>query len=176
MFSPLVTEKNILVVGIEPTTLGLLDPRSNQLSYTSLAVRLAIAYVIAVLRTLIEPRTTGRLTRLITSIDVVLITTRHFALISATSISQINNNNSTLFIFVFALSERSRRYETMIDPMAGLDGGVPGAQETDEKDVIDMTSLRYNMERIDTIRSSMGIASGCIAGICGLTGLEGLGE
>jgi len=116
------------------------------------------------------------LTRLITSIDVVLITTRHFALISATSISQINNNNSTLFIFVFALSERSRRYETMIDPMAGLDGGVPGAQETDEKDVIDMTSLRYNMERIDTIRSSMGIASGCIAGICGLTGLEGLGE
>ena len=27
--------KKILVVGVEPTTLGLLDPRSNQLSYTS---------------------------------------------------------------------------------------------------------------------------------------------
>ena len=30
-----VVRDNILVVGIEPTTLGLLDPRSNQLSYTS---------------------------------------------------------------------------------------------------------------------------------------------
>ena len=27
--------KKVLVVGVEPTTLGLLDPRSNQLSYTS---------------------------------------------------------------------------------------------------------------------------------------------
>ena len=64
----------------------------------------------------------------------------------------------------------------MIDPMAGLDSGVPGAQDTDEKDVIDITSLRYNMERVDKIRSVMGIASGCVAGICGLTGLEGLGK
>jgi hypothetical protein len=64
----------------------------------------------------------------------------------------------------------------MIDPMAGLDGGAPGAQDTDEKDVIDMTSLRYNMERVDKIRSVMGIASGCVAGILGLTGFEGLGE
>lgn len=62
----------------------------------------------------------------------------------------------------------------MIDPMAGLDGGAPGVN-TDEKDVIDFTSLRYNMERVDTIRSVMGIASGCAAGILGLTGLEGFG-
>mmetsp|Transcript_32925 Transcript_32925/g.93609 ORF Transcript_32925/g.93609 Transcript_32925/m.93609 type:complete len:124 (+) Transcript_32925:95-466(+) len=63
----------------------------------------------------------------------------------------------------------------MIDPMAGLDGGAPGVEDTaDEKDVIDVTSLRYNMERVDKIRSVMGIASGCVAGICGLTGLEGL--
>lgn len=63
----------------------------------------------------------------------------------------------------------------MIDPMAGLDGGVPAVQDTDEKDVVDITSLRYNLERVDTIRSVMGIASGCVAGICGLTGLQGLG-
>jgi hypothetical protein len=62
----------------------------------------------------------------------------------------------------------------MIDPMANLDGGAPGA-EADEKDVIDVTSLRYNLERVDKIRSVMGIASGCVAGVCGLTGLEGLG-
>ena len=30
--------QNVLSVGIEPTTLGLLDPRSNQLSYESLVV------------------------------------------------------------------------------------------------------------------------------------------
>jgi hypothetical protein len=64
----------------------------------------------------------------------------------------------------------------MIDPMANLDGGAPGASDaTDEKDVIDVTSLRYNLERVDKVRSVMGIASGCVAGICGLTGLEGLG-
>ena len=62
----------------------------------------------------------------------------------------------------------------MIDPMAGLDSGAPGA-DTDEKDVIDMATLRYNMERVDRIRSVMGIASGCAAGILGLTGLEGFG-
>mmetsp|Transcript_124245 Transcript_124245/g.359305 ORF Transcript_124245/g.359305 Transcript_124245/m.359305 type:complete len:123 (-) Transcript_124245:31-399(-) len=61
----------------------------------------------------------------------------------------------------------------MIDPMAGLDGSTPGVQDTDEKDVIDVTSLRYNIERVDKIRSVMGISSGCVAGICGLTGLAG---
>jgi len=63
----------------------------------------------------------------------------------------------------------------MMDPMAGIDGDSPGEQATDEKDVIDVTSLRYNLERVDKIQSVMGIASGCVAGICGLTGLEGLG-
>jgi hypothetical protein len=63
----------------------------------------------------------------------------------------------------------------MIDPMAGLDAAPGGAAPEDEKDVIDVTSLRYNLERVDKIRSVMGIASGCVAGVCGLTGLEGLG-
>eukprot|EP00934_Nitzschia_sp_Nitz4_P004359 Nitzschia sp. Nitz4//scaffold21_size171442//165220//165669//NITZ4_002195-RA/size171442-augustus-gene-0.196-mRNA-1//1//CDS//3329542513//4349//frame0 len=62
----------------------------------------------------------------------------------------------------------------MIDPMAGLDDGPQGDHD-DEKDIIDSTSLRYNRQRVDTVRSVMGIASGCVAGICGFTGLEGLG-
>jgi hypothetical protein len=64
----------------------------------------------------------------------------------------------------------------MIDPMAGLDDAVavPGS-DSPEKDVIDFISLRVNLERVDKIRSVMGIASGCVAGICGLTGWEGLG-
>jgi EMC6 len=68
----------------------------------------------------------------------------------------------------------------MIDPMANLDAvpGEPGSagdNAADEKDVIDFTTLRYNMQHIDQVRSVMGIASGCVAGICGLTGYEGLG-
>ena len=59
--------------------------------------------------------------------------------------------------------------------MANLDAPTAGAA-TDEKDVLDVTTLRYNAQNIDQIRSVMGIASGCVAGICGLTGWEGLGE
>jgi hypothetical protein len=64
----------------------------------------------------------------------------------------------------------------MIDPMAGLDGSAAPPTDADEKDVIDMVSLRINLQRVDKIRSVMGIASGCVAGILGLTGLEGLGK
>jgi hypothetical protein len=63
----------------------------------------------------------------------------------------------------------------MIDPMANLDAPAATAENADEKDVIDMNTLRYNLQNIDQIRSVMGIASGCVAGICGLTGWEGLG-
>ena len=63
--------------------------------------------------------------------------------------------------------------------MANLDA-APGAPDQagggDEKDVIDMATLQYNLQRVDKIRSVMGIASGCVAGIFGLTGLEGLGK
>jgi len=61
----------------------------------------------------------------------------------------------------------------MIDPMADL-GGSGAAAETDAKEVFDPMALNQNMQRIDKIRSLMGIVSGCVAGICGLTGLEGL--
>mmetsp|Transcript_134853 Transcript_134853/g.200624 ORF Transcript_134853/g.200624 Transcript_134853/m.200624 type:complete len:123 (+) Transcript_134853:103-471(+) len=63
----------------------------------------------------------------------------------------------------------------MIDPMANLDA-APGTPDAgDEKDVIDIASLQYNLQRVDKIRSVMGIAAGCVAGIFGLTGFEGLG-
>ena len=64
----------------------------------------------------------------------------------------------------------------MIDPMAGLDGSGASPTVADEKDVIDMATLKINLQRVDKIRSVMGIASGCVAGILGLTGLEGLGK
>ena len=63
----------------------------------------------------------------------------------------------------------------MIDPMANLDAPTAGAA-VDEKDILDVNTLRYNAQNIDHVRSVMGIASGCAAGICGLTGWEGLGR
>eukprot|EP01082_Thalassiosira_pseudonana_P010159 g8929.t1 g8929 contig34:455433-455993(-) len=69
----------------------------------------------------------------------------------------------------------------MIDPMANLDaapgagpemdaaGGADGSQE-----VFDMHAYRSNLMKMDNIRSFMGIVSGCVAGVCGLTGLAGL--
>ena len=63
----------------------------------------------------------------------------------------------------------------MIDPMANLDAPMAADDGDDEKGVIDINTLRYNLQNIDHIRSVMGIVSGCVAGICGLTGWEGLG-
>ena len=66
-----------------------------------------------------------------------------------------------------------------MDPMANLDGGDPTGAAADSssstKDVFDPIALNSNLKRIDKIRSFMGIVSGCVAGICGLTGLQGLG-
>ena len=60
--------------------------------------------------------------------------------------------------------------------MANLDGGGGAGEEStgNEKDVIDIVSLRVNLQRVEQIRSVMSIASGCVAGICGYTGFEGL--
>lgn len=67
----------------------------------------------------------------------------------------------------------------MMDPMANLDSSTaPGAaadSSTSTKDVFDPNALNFNLKKIDQIRSFMGIASGCVAGIFGLTGLQGLG-
>jgi hypothetical protein len=66
----------------------------------------------------------------------------------------------------------------MMDPMADLDGPPQGGASSElanSKEVFDQVALQRNMQRIDKMRSVMGIASGCVSGIVGLTGLEGLG-
>ena len=76
----------------------------------------------------------------------------------------------------------------MIDPMADIDnpnaamsagGGGSGDNDGDgdhSQEVFDMNAYRANFIKMDKIRSFMGIASGCVAGVCGLTGLSGLGK
>ena len=64
----------------------------------------------------------------------------------------------------------------MIDPMADLGSSGDTANDGDAKDVFDPNALGQNMQRIDKVRSFMGIISGCLAGIFGFTGLEGLGK
>ena len=71
----------------------------------------------------------------------------------------------------------------MIDPMANLDmggtsTGFDGGSSTTEgegKDLFQVLAAKHNLKKMDEIRSFMGIVSGCFAGMCGLTGLEGLG-
>ncbi|GKY95080.1 hypothetical protein MPSEU_000472100 [Mayamaea pseudoterrestris] len=65
------------------------------------------------------------------------------------------------------------------DPMADLTGeSVPGSANNDsmnsQKEVFNPMVLQVNLQRIDRIRSVMGIASGCAAGILGLTSFQGL--
>lgn len=69
----------------------------------------------------------------------------------------------------------------MIDPMANIDPTAPAGPEMDgtgaggdNQEVFDMNAYRSNLRKMDKIRSFMGIASGCVAGVCGLTGLSGL--
>jgi hypothetical protein len=65
----------------------------------------------------------------------------------------------------------------MQDPMANLTGEDPSSDTVGigaTKIAIDPIAMNENMKRIDRIRSVMGIVSGCVAGICGMTGLEGL--
>jgi len=71
------------------------------------------------------------------------------------------------------------------DPMANI--GTPAADGQQQgtgadgsgsshKEVFDPIVMQVNAQRIDRIHAVMGIASGCVAGIIGLTGLEGLGK
>jgi hypothetical protein len=75
------------------------------------------------------------------------------------------------------------------DPMATMGGppGQPGAGAAGAGAVSSMTSnkkemvfdpiaMHVNFQRVERIRSVMGIASGCVAGTLGMTGLQGLGE
>lgn len=48
-------------------------------------------------------------------------------------------------------------------------------QNVKSNEIVDPLIVQMNLSRIERIRSVMGIASGCIAGILGLTGMEGFG-
>ena len=66
----------------------------------------------------------------------------------------------------------------MQDPMAEL--GTPDTTSTNTtnnntKQVVDGLALQLNLKRLDRIRSVMSITSGCMAGVLGCTGLQGLG-
>lgn len=67
------------------------------------------------------------------------------------------------------------------NPNAAMSAGGGGLSDTDgdgdhSQEVFDMNAYRANFIKMDKIRSFMGIASGCVAGVCGLTGLSGLGK
>ena len=77
------------------------------------------------------------------------------------------------------------------DPMANLNddptssggggdgsGGLDGENtiSSSSREIIDVIALQYNYMRIDWIQSIMGIVSGCVVGIMGVTGLQGFGE
>jgi hypothetical protein len=70
----------------------------------------------------------------------------------------------------------------MADPMADIGGGGmhqpqdDGEQSTTTREVFDGMAYQMNMARMERIRSVMGIASGCIVGICGFTGFQGFGK
>lgn len=68
--------------------------------------------------------------------------------------------------------------------MADIDGSGGGGSSIDSatndgensQEVFDIHAHQINMKKMDYIRSFMGIVSGCVAGVLGLTGLAGLGE
>mmetsp|Transcript_19908 Transcript_19908/g.28323 ORF Transcript_19908/g.28323 Transcript_19908/m.28323 type:complete len:132 (-) Transcript_19908:3-398(-) len=71
----------------------------------------------------------------------------------------------------------------MIDPMANLgnEGFDPTTSNNAVGDLsargnnrINIHAIHLNNKKIDKVRSFMGIISGCVAGVCGLTGLQGL--
>jgi len=74
----------------------------------------------------------------------------------------------------------------MIDPMDGISSSSSNSFNPNEalsslggndgRDIFDGYALQGNTIKIDKIRSFMGILSGCVAGILGLTGLLGIGR
>jgi hypothetical protein len=74
----------------------------------------------------------------------------------------------------------------MMDPMGDVGASsVDNTNATDattgadhnlkSNEIVDPLIVQMNLSRVERIRSVMGIASGCIAGILGLTGMEGFG-
>jgi EMC6 len=71
----------------------------------------------------------------------------------------------------------------MMDPMEDIGGPSENAavenilihQNLKANEIVDPYLVQLNLARLERIRSVMGIASGCIAGILGFTGLKGFG-
>eukprot|EP00542_Grammatophora_oceanica_P012123 CAMPEP_0194031130 /NCGR_PEP_ID=MMETSP0009_2-20130614/4381_1 /TAXON_ID=210454 /ORGANISM="Grammatophora oceanica, Strain CCMP 410" /LENGTH=125 /DNA_ID=CAMNT_0038671199 /DNA_START=134 /DNA_END=514 /DNA_ORIENTATION=- len=61
----------------------------------------------------------------------------------------------------------------MNDPMAGLDQQQPAQGASDSKEVLDTVALHLNTQRMNNLQTFMSIASGCMTGVLGLTGLQG---
>ena len=69
----------------------------------------------------------------------------------------------------------------MIDPMANLGGPQAGAPQQpgqspgeENLEVFDFHAQQQNMQKMESIRSFMGIINGCLAGILGLTNSMGM--
>lgn len=72
----------------------------------------------------------------------------------------------------------------MIDPMANIGGAQPMSQPnaagfdphsaSGGDEVFDMNAQQQNLQQMESIRSFMGIISGCCAGILGLTNVTGI--
>ena len=61
------------------------------------------------------------------------------------------------------------------EAVTSLDARTGAYQNVKSNEIVDPLIVQMNLSRIERIRSVMGIASGCIAGILGLTGVEGFG-
>ena len=65
-----------------------------------------------------------------------------------------------------------------MDPMANIGPDKAGTNEDttggEGKGIFNIQAQMYNFQKIDEIKSFMGIMSGCFSGICGFTGLQGL--
>merc|ERR1712232_677288 len=58
--------------------------------------------------------------------------------------------------------------------MGGPGPEMDGSGDSHDQEVFDMAAYRSNFRKMDKIRSFMGIVSGCVAGVLGVTGLGGL--
>jgi len=66
----------------------------------------------------------------------------------------------------------------MADISAASSGGGNSANNSstggEGKEVFNLHAFQLNTKKMDTVRSFMGIVSGCVAGVAGLTGWHGL--
>ena len=71
----------------------------------------------------------------------------------------------------------------MMDPMGDIGGATENSsvdnvlmhQNVKSNEIVDPYLVQLNLARLERIQSVMGIVSGCVAGILGFTGFEGLG-